>query len=77
VAIWKNKAERLIAQVQPSAYKEAVKYLRKAGKLMSTQKQQAEWDQYLKSLREAHARKRRLLEILDGLEGNPIMKKRR
>jgi uncharacterized Zn finger protein len=77
VGIWKNKAERLIAQVQPKAYQEAVKYLRKAGKVMSTQKQQAEWDQYLKSLREAHARKRRLLEILDGLEGNPIMQKRR
>ena len=77
VGIWKNKAERLIAQVQPKAYQEAVKYLRKAGKVMSTQKQQAEWDQYLKSLREAHARKRRLIEILDGLEGKPIINKRR
>jgi uncharacterized Zn finger protein len=77
VGIWKNKAERLIAQVKPSAYQEAVKFLRKAGEVMSIQKQQAEWEQYLKSLREAHVRKRRLLEILDGLEGNPIMKKRR
>jgi uncharacterized Zn finger protein len=42
VGIWKNKAERLIAQVQPKAYQEAVKYLRKAGEVMSTQKQQAE-----------------------------------
>ena len=32
VAIWKNKAERLIAQVKPSAYQEAAKYLRKAGR---------------------------------------------
>ena len=77
VAIWKNQAERLIAQVQPRAYQEAVKYLRKAGEVMSTRKQQAEWDQYLESLRKAHARKRRLMEILDGLQGKPIMKKRR
>ena len=32
VAIWKNKAERLIAQVQPKAYQEAVKYLQESGK---------------------------------------------
>lgn len=77
VAIWKNKAERLIAQVKPSAYQEAVKFLRKAGEVMSKQNKQAQWDQYLRSLREAHVRKRRLMEILDGLDGKPIMKKSR
>ncbi|MEW6660240.1 MAG: hypothetical protein AB1424_16460 [Thermodesulfobacteriota bacterium] len=77
VAIWKNKAERLIAQVKPSAYQEAAKYLRKAGLVMSQQNNQAQWDQYLGSLRETHARKRCLLEILDGLDEKPIMKKRR
>jgi uncharacterized Zn finger protein len=77
VAIWKNKAERLIAQVKPSAYQEAVKYLRKAGEVMSQQNQPAQWDQYLRSLRAAHARKPRLMEILDGLEGKPIINKRR
>jgi uncharacterized Zn finger protein len=76
VAIWKSKAERLIAQVKPSAYQEAGKYLRKAGVVMSKQNKQAQWDQYLGSLREAHARKRRLLELLDGLDRKPIIKKR-
>jgi uncharacterized Zn finger protein len=76
VAIWKNKAERLIAQVKPSAYQEAGKFLRKAEEVMSKQNQQAQWRQYLGSLREAHARKRRLIEILDGLEGKPIISKR-
>jgi uncharacterized Zn finger protein len=77
VAIWKNKTERLIAQVKPSAYQEAAKFLRKAEEVMSKQNQQAQWHQYLCSLREAHARKRCLLEILDGLEGKPIINKRR
>jgi uncharacterized Zn finger protein len=77
VAIWKNKAERLIAQVKPSAYQEAVKYLRKAAKVMTQEKKQAEWERYLKSLREEHIRKRRLMEMLDGLDGKPIVKKRR
>jgi uncharacterized Zn finger protein len=75
VAIWKTKAERLIAQVKPSAYQEASKYLRKAGEVMVKQNEQAQWDQYLRSLREVHARKRRLIEILDGLDGKPIMKR--
>jgi uncharacterized Zn finger protein len=77
VAIWKNKAERLIAQVKPHAYEEAAKYLRKAKLVMSNQNNRAQWEQYLGSLRDTHARKRRLLEILDGLDEKPIMKKRR
>jgi uncharacterized Zn finger protein len=77
VAIWKNKAERLIAQVKPSAYQEAAKYLRKAEKVMTREEKQAEWDRYLKELRAEHIRKRRLMEILDALDRQPIVKKRR
>ncbi len=77
VAIWKNKVESLIAQVNPSAYQEASTYLRKAGQVVSGMKKQAEWDRYIQELRRTHARKIRLIEILDGLEGKPILKKRR
>jgi uncharacterized Zn finger protein len=77
VNIWKNKAERLIAQVKPKAYREAAKYLRKAGAVMARQKNQKQWDQYLQDLRQQHARKSRLMEILDGLNEKPIVKKRR
>lgn len=77
VAIWKNKAERLIAQVKPSAYGEAAKYLRKAAKVMGREKKLTEWEGYLEDLREQHTRKHRLIEILDGLDGKPIVKKRR
>jgi uncharacterized Zn finger protein len=77
VAIWKTMAERLIAQVKPSAYQEAAKFLRKAGEVMSKLNHQDQWDQYLQTLREAHARKRRLIEILDGLDGKPLIRKGR
>jgi len=77
VAIWQNKAERLIAQVKPSAYHKAAGYLRKAAKVMLREKKPAEWQSYLKQLREQHFRKRRLIEILDGLEGKPIVRNRR
>ncbi len=75
VDIWKNKAQRLIAQVKPSAYQEAARYLRKAARVMNQVKKQSEWKRYLETLRKEHYRKRRFLEILDGLEGTPIGKK--
>ena len=77
VAIWKNMAEGLICQVKPSAYQMAAGYLRKAAKVMTREKKQAEWERYLKELREIHIRKRRLTEILDGLDDKPIVKSRR
>lgn len=77
VAIWQKKAEWLIAQVKPSAYQEAAIYLRKAGSVMARRQEKEQWDKYLRDLRETHARKRRLMEILDGLDGKPIVKKRR
>ncbi|MCB2148968.1 MAG: hypothetical protein KQI81_20975 [Deltaproteobacteria bacterium] len=74
-AIWKSKAERLIAQVKPKAYQEAGQYLRKAAKVMAEEKKQADWDRYLQSLREHHARKIRLMEVLDSLDDKPIITK--
>jgi uncharacterized Zn finger protein len=75
--IWKHKAERLIAQVKPSAYREAAQYLRKAARVMARVNKQVEWDRYLMELKRKHARKRRLIEILGGLTGKPIANKRR
>ena len=77
VAIWKHKAERLIDQVKPKAYLEAGQYLRKAAMVMVKEDKLKEWKQYLKALRERHARKIRLLEVLDSLEDKPIIGKKR
>jgi len=75
--IWKDKAEQLIAQVKPDAYQEAAKCLAKAAQVMTQEKKQEEWESYMRELRQKHARKRRLLEILDVLEDTPIMAKSR
>jgi uncharacterized Zn finger protein len=75
VAIWKKRAEELIAQVTPSAYRDAAKYLRKAEALIAPEHKLKQWDRYLQELRERHARKTRLMEILDGLEGRHIPQK--
>ncbi len=73
VSIWKTKAQKLIHQVKQSAYQEAVKYLRKAGSVMEREQKEDEWRQFLEKLRIEHIRKRRLVELLDGLEGRPIV----
>ena len=76
VDIWKQLAEEQIAQAKPNAYLEAARYLRKAAQVMAEQNKQMEWDGYLYDLREKHIRKRRLIEILDSLDGQPIIKRK-
>jgi uncharacterized Zn finger protein len=70
VAIWKDMAEREIAQTKPKAYRVAVRYLQKAEQIMILEKKAPEWKQYLLELRRIHARKRKLIEALKGLEKN-------
>jgi uncharacterized Zn finger protein len=77
VAMWRELAEDQIAQVKPRAYEVAAGYLRKAASVMARQKKEKEWNQYLGDLKEKHARKLRLMEILDRLDGKPILKRRR
>jgi uncharacterized Zn finger protein len=76
VTIWKSKAESLIAQVSPGAYEEAARYLRKAGAVLVREGRQQEWARYLQELKETHARKRRLIEVLDRLTRKPILAKK-
>ncbi len=77
VSIWQQLAEGCIVRVNPAAYEEAAGYLLMASRVMTRIKRQAEWEGYLKQLRATHWRKRRLLEILDGLNGRRIVGKRR
>jgi len=74
-ALWKQLAEREIAAVKPSAYEAAAGYLRKLSGLLKKLGREAEWIDYLARIRDVHRKKRRLMEILDTLEGKPILKK--
>jgi uncharacterized Zn finger protein len=73
LAIYRKHAEGLIAQTNVSAYEEAARYLRKARKVLHKLGRDAEWDRLVATIREQNARKRRLLEVLDGLTGRPII----
>lgn len=73
IAIWKGIAETQIAQTQTKAYEVAARYLRKIHHVLKKQGRDEEWHRYLAEIRETNQRKRRLLEILDGLIGRPII----
>jgi uncharacterized Zn finger protein len=75
VSIWKNLSEREIARVSPSRYAEARRYLRKMRNALHEHGRDMEQQQYIISLREEHYRKKRLPEMLDGLDEKPILEK--
>jgi uncharacterized Zn finger protein len=68
--IWQSIAERLIGQVKPKAYQEAAGYLRQMNQVYEKTGRVTEWKTLLIRLRTQHKAKRRLMEVLDGLEKN-------
>jgi uncharacterized Zn finger protein len=75
IAIWKKLAEGQIAQTQPKAYEVADGFLRNMRRTFKKLGRDKEWQSYIAGLRQANARKRRLLEVLDSLDGRPIIEK--
>ncbi|MGA9179292.1 MAG: hypothetical protein WBZ05_18795, partial [Desulfobacterales bacterium] len=73
VDIWKRLAANLIAQVKPKAYEKAAVHLNKIQRILKRQSKDKEWGIYLVNIRKEHARKIKLLEILDGLNDKRIM----
>jgi uncharacterized Zn finger protein len=76
IAIWKNLAEKQIALTQPAAYETAALYLKKVHHFLKKLARESEWKSYLSELREANARKKRLIQILDRLETRRIIDER-
>lgn len=73
IAIWKKLAEGQIAQTQPKAYEVAAGFLRSMRRTFKKLGRDKEWQSYIAGLRQVNARKRRLLEVLDSLDGRPII----
>ncbi|MHC1743808.1 MAG: SWIM zinc finger domain-containing protein [Syntrophobacteraceae bacterium] len=73
VAIWKQLAEKEIAQTNPNAYLQAGGYLLKMRQVLREAGRNAEWSAYIVEIRRTNARKRRLMEVLDGLDRRPIV----
>jgi uncharacterized Zn finger protein len=73
VHIWKRLAEEEIARTKVKAYHTAATYLRKIHAVMKKRGKEKGWQGYLRELRQANARKPRLVEILDSLAGKRIV----
>ena len=66
-------AERKIAETQTRAYETAATYLRKVHRLLTKNKREKEWQEYLTALRQTYRRKRSLMEILNHIEDRRII----
>jgi len=73
IEIWRQTAEKQIAKTQTKAYEVAARYLRKIYHALEKLVRDEEWQLYLLGINKANHRKIRLLEILDGLVGRPIV----
>ncbi|MDH5194775.1 MAG: SWIM zinc finger family protein [Nitrospira sp.] len=73
VTIWKQLAEEQIVLTKPKAYEVAAGYLRKVGRVLKQQGKERDWQDYLSTIRRAHERKRRLVEVLNILAGSRIV----
>ncbi len=69
LAIWLRMAQALIAQTKPAAYQMAGMSLTKMRAVYQRTGRLPEWERLLVALRTEHARKPRMIEVLDGLEG--------
>jgi len=77
VQIYRAAAERLIGRTHPNAYAEAGGLLRRVREILDSSGRSSEWPEILAEVRESHRRKRRLMEVQDGLEGKPIVRRKR
>ncbi len=75
IEIWKKLAESLISETKVSSYEAASMYLRKIKETLEAVGKKKEWEIYLKDTRELNKRKRKLLEILDRLGEDRIIRK--
>jgi uncharacterized Zn finger protein len=77
IGIYRAAEERLIDRAHPNAYAEAGGLLRRVREILDASGRSSEWPEIVAEVRESHRRKRRLMEVLDGLEGRPIVRRKR
>ncbi|MDR1677484.1 MAG: hypothetical protein LBS44_03735 [Deltaproteobacteria bacterium] len=66
LSIWKNKAERVMAELKPTTYEFAIMYLKKVKEVMINElHQQTEWEDYVKKIRTNNLGKKKFIKILD------------
>ncbi|MDA7978979.1 MAG: hypothetical protein MPJ50_09450 [Pirellulales bacterium] len=77
VELYCTEADRLAAETNTKLYPQSVSLLKKARKVLKSQEREHEFEVILTTFHDRHHRKRRLVELLHSLGGQPIVNKRR
>ncbi len=77
VELYCTEADRLAAETNTKLYPQSVALLKKARKVLKSLKREHEFEVVLATFHDRHHRKRRLVELLQSLAGQPIVSKRR
>lgn len=76
VDLYRRIAVAIAAETNTKTYPEVGRYLKRVQSLLRTLDRTADWQRLLADFRKDHDRKRRLMEVLDGMEGRPIGRRR-
>jgi uncharacterized Zn finger protein len=76
VDFYHRLAHAIAAETNTKTYPEVGRYLESVRFLLHKLDRVADWQKLLADFRQDHARKRRLMEVLDGIEGRPIVRRR-
>lgn len=77
VQLYCTEADRLAAETNPKLYPQSVSLLKKARQVLKLNKREQEFDVILATFHNRHQRKLRLVELLRGLGGQPIVSRSR
>jgi uncharacterized Zn finger protein len=77
IDIFVKTADSVASETNTRTYPEAGRLLKRARRVLEENGRIEEWRSTLDNFRHKHRRKRRLMEVLDGLEDRPIVKGRR
>lgn len=69
---WMERAEREALTATPKGYDQAIMYIKKIRALMDGEGRTGEWAPYIEGMRNAHARKKKFIGMLDVLEKKKI-----
>ncbi len=77
IELYCGEADRLAAETNTKLYPQAVSLLKKIRKILKAEKRSHEFEAILETFHQRHHRKRRLVELLRSLGGQPILSKKR
>jgi uncharacterized Zn finger protein len=77
IEIYMSLANAVAAKTDPKTYPEVGRYLKRVKSLLKESAREKDWPSIIGDFRTENRRKRRLMEVLDGIEGRPIVKRTR